>query len=175
MRIAVLTGIPLTKPLIAAVEGPALAGGCELALVADLIVAATDSVFGLPEPKRGLAAAAGGVLRLTQRLPRNVAMQLALTGEPMSAERLHQLGLVNVLAAPGTSLEAALELAEVIGGNAPLSVEVSREIVAQAPDWTTEEAFERQADLAGRALASQDASEGVRAFAEGREPVWSGR
>ncbi|MEH3033555.1 MAG: crotonase/enoyl-CoA hydratase family protein [Aeromicrobium erythreum] len=170
-----ITARPLTKPLIAAVEGPALAGGCELALVADLVVAAKDSVFGLPEPRRGLAAAAGGVLRLTQRLPRNAAMELVLTGEPMPAERLHALGLVNVLAEPGGSLEAALELARTIGLNAPLSVEVSREIVLAAPDWPVDEAFARQSDLAGRALASQDAIEGVAAFAEGRDPVWTGR
>ncbi|WP_209020755.1 crotonase/enoyl-CoA hydratase family protein [Nocardioides sp. 1609] len=170
-----LTGLPLTKPLIAAVEGPALAGGCELALAADLIVAATDSTFGLPEPKRGLAAAAGGVLRLTQRLPRNVAMQMALTGDPVPARRLHDLGLVNVLAEPGTSLQAALALADSIVANAPLSVAVSREIVCAAPGWAVDEAFARQADLAGRALASEDAGEGVRAFAEGRAPVWVGR
>ncbi|WP_222847647.1 crotonase/enoyl-CoA hydratase family protein [Nocardioides dongxiaopingii] len=170
-----MTGLPLTKPLIAAVEGPALAGGCELALAADLIVAATDATFGLPEPRRGLAAAAGGVLRLTERLPRNVAMQMALTGEPVPARRLHDLGLVNVLAEPGAVLQAALDLAGSIAANAPLSVEVSREIVCAAPGWGVEEAFARQADLAGRALGSADAVEGVRAFAEGRAPVWTGR
>lgn len=169
-----LTSIPLTKPLVVAVEGAALAGGCELALAADLIVAATDSSFGLPEPKRGLVAAAGGVLRLTQRLPRNVAMEMVLTGEPVSAQRLHDLGLVNVLAEPGQSLATALELAESIAANAPLSVEAGREIVLAVPDWSVDEAFDRQAALAGRALGSDDAQEGVRAYAEGRDPVWRG-
>ncbi|MFL6158623.1 MAG: crotonase/enoyl-CoA hydratase family protein, partial [Marmoricola sp.] len=170
-----IAGVPITKPVIAAVEGHALAGGCEIALVADLIVASTTSQFGIPEPKRGLAAAAGGVLRLSQRLPRNVAMELALTGDPMPAARLAELGLVNLLAEPGTVLEAALELAGRIAVNAPLSVAVSKEIVASAPDWSLDEEFERQAELAGRAITSQDATEGVRAFAEKREPVWQGR
>ena len=170
-----ITGVPITKPVIAAVEGHALAGGCEIALVADLIVASTSSEFGIPEPKRGLAAAAGGVLRLTQRLPRNVAMELALTGDPMPAKRLAELGLVNVLAKPGKVMDAALELAGRIAVNAPISVEVSKAIVAGAPDWSLDEGFEKQSELATRALMSQDASEGVRAFAEKREPVWLGR
>lgn len=170
-----ITGAPISKPVIAAVEGHALAGGCEIALVADLIVASTTSQFGIPEPKRGLAAAAGGVLRLTQRLPRNVAMELALTGDPMPAPRLAELGLVNVLAEPGEVLEAALALADRIAVNAPISVEVSREIVAASPDWSLAEAFDRQSDLATRAIMSADATEGVRAFAEKRTPQWQGR
>ena len=170
-----ITSRPLRKPFIAAVEGHALAGGCELALVADLIVAATDSQFGLPEPKRGLVAAAGGVLRLSQRLPRNVAMELALTGNPMSATRMAELGLVNRLAEPGQVLDAALALAEEIIANAPLSVQVSKQIVEQAPDWSVDEAFGRQSDLAMTAILSEDAAEGVAAFAEKREPVWKGR
>ncbi|RMI31483.1 crotonase/enoyl-CoA hydratase family protein [Nocardia stercoris] len=170
-----IAGLPITKPIIAAVEGHALAGGCELALVADLIVASTESEFGIPECKRGLVAAAGGVLRLSQRLPRNVAMELALTGDPMPAPRLAELGLVNRLAAPGTVLDAAIALAEQIAGNAPLSVAVSKEIIAQAPDWSREEEFIRQTELAGRAVFSDDAREGVAAFAEHRSPVWRGR
>jgi acetyl-CoA C-acetyltransferase len=170
-----ITSRSLSKPLIAAVEGHALAGGCELALVADLVVAATDSRFGLPEPKRGLVAAAGGVLRLTQRLPRNVAMELALTGDPMPATRMAELGLVNRLAEPGAVLDAALALADAITVNAPLSVEVSRRIVEESPDWPLDEAFDRQSDLAGIALGSEDAVEGVMAFAEKRDPVWRGR
>ena len=166
---------PLAKPLIAAVEGHALAGGCELALVADLIVAAEDSQFGLPEPKRGLVAAAGGVLRLSQRLPRNVAMELALTGNPMPATRMAELGLVNRLAEPGQVLEAALALAEEIMVNAPLSVQVSKQIVEQAPDWPVDEAFGRQSDLAMTAVLSEDAAEGIAAFAEKRPAVWKGR
>ncbi|MGV9928838.1 type II toxin-antitoxin system Rv0910 family toxin [Nocardia rhamnosiphila] len=163
------------KPLIAAVEGPALAGGCELALAADLIVAASDSQFGIPEPKRGLIAAAGGVMRLRERLPRNIAMQLALTGDPMQATRLAELGLINVLAEPGRALDAAVELAERIAANAPLSLLGSKRIVDETSDWTTVEAFDKQYDIASTALFSEDAAEGVRAFAEKRDPVWNGR
>ncbi|WP_435771083.1 type II toxin-antitoxin system Rv0910 family toxin [Nocardioides sp. SYSU DS0651] len=170
-----ITGAPISKPLIAAVEGHALAGGCELALVADLVVASTDSQFGLPEAKRGLVAAAGGVLRLAQRLPRNIALELALTGNPMPATRMAELGLVNRLAEPGSVLDAAVELAEELMVNAPISLQVSKQIVDSAPDWSTEEEFARQSELAGTALFSQDAAEGVAAFAEGRPPVWKGR
>ncbi|HET7689569.1 MAG TPA: crotonase/enoyl-CoA hydratase family protein [Nocardioidaceae bacterium] len=170
-----ISALPIKKPVIAAVEGHALAGGCELALVADLIVASTESEFGIPEPKRGLVAAAGGVLRLTQRLPRNIAMELALTGDPMPATRLAELGLVNRLADPGKVLDVAVELAERIVANAPLSIEVSKEIILQSPDWSVEEGFARQTDLAGRAVMSEDAQEGIAAFAEKRAPKWSGR
>lgn len=170
-----LTGKPPRKPLIAAVEGPALAGGCELALAADLIVAARDSQFGIPEPKRGLIAAAGGVLRLRERLPRNIAMELALTGDPMPATKLAEFGLINVIAEPGDALTAALALAERIAVNAPLSVLGSKQIVAEATDWTTGDAFDRQSDIASTALFSEDAAEGVRAFTEKRDPIWKGR
>ena len=170
-----IAGIPIKKPVIAAVEGHALAGGCELALVADLIVASPESEFGIPEPKRGLVAAAGGVLRLAQRLPRNVAMELALTGDPMPATRMAELGLVNRLADPGKVLDVAIELAEQIVSNAPLSIEVSKQIVVESPDWSSAEEFARQSDLAGRAVMSEDAQEGVAAFAEKRTPQWRGR
>lgn len=170
-----LAGRPPRKPLIAAVEGPALAGGCELALAADLIVAANDSQFGIPEPKRGLIAAAGGVMRLRERLPRNIAMQLALTGDPMQATRLAELGLINVLTEPGHALAAALELAERIAANAPLSLVGSKRIVDETTDWTTADAFAEQYDIASTALFSEDATEGVRAFNEKRAPVWLGR
>ena len=170
-----IAGVPIKKPVIAAVEGHALAGGCELALVADLIVASTDSEFGIPEPKRGLVAAAGGVLRLAQRLPRNVAMELALTGDPMPATRMAELGLVNRLADPGKVLDVAIELAEQIVTNAPLSIEVSKEIIVASPDWSSAEEFVLQSELAGRAVMSEDAQEGVAAFAEKRAPQWRGR
>lgn len=170
-----IAALPITKPVIAAVEGHALAGGCELALVADLIVASTESEFGIPEPKRGLVAAAGGVLRLAQRLPRNVAMELALTGNPMPATRMAELGLVNRLVPPGTVLDAALDLAAEIVANAPLSVAVSKQIIEEAPDWSTTDEFARQSDLATRAILSEDAVEGIAAFAEKRDPVWRGR
>ncbi|WP_024793695.1 crotonase/enoyl-CoA hydratase family protein [Tomitella biformata] len=170
-----LTARPPAKPIIAAVDGYALAGGCELALACDLIVAAEDASFGLPEAKRGLVAAAGGVLRLAQRLPRAVALELAYTGEPMSASRLHALGLINRVAPPGQTLDAARELALQIAGNAPLSIALSKEIVDSHADWTPGEAFERQGEIASAASYSDDAAEGVRAFNERRAPEWTGR
>lgn len=170
-----ITSAPISKPLIAAVEGHALAGGCELALVADLVVASTDSQFGLPEAKRGLVAAAGGVMRMAQRLPRNVAMELALTGNPMPAARMAELGMVNRLAAPGGVLDAAVALADEVLANAPLSLKISKEIIEAAPDWGAAEGFALQSEMAGAALFSEDAAEGVVAFAEGRAPVWKGR
>ncbi|WP_405137283.1 crotonase/enoyl-CoA hydratase family protein [Nocardia sp. NBC_01388] len=166
---------PPRKPLIAAVEGPALAGGCELALAADLIVAAEDSTFGLPEVKRGLVAVGGGVLRLSQRLPRAIAMELTVTGDPITAARAAALGLINQVAAPGKALAAALELAERIAVNAPLSIDAGKQIIDQCPDWTTAEAFSRQGQVAAAALSSEDAGEGMRAFVEKRPPVWRGR
>ncbi|WP_324193852.1 type II toxin-antitoxin system Rv0910 family toxin [Nocardia blacklockiae] len=170
-----ITAKPPRKPLIAAVEGPALAGGCELALSADLVVAATDSTFGIPEVKRGLVAVGGGVLRLAQRLPRAIALELALTGDPITAARAAALGLVNELAEPGHALEAALALAQRIAVNAPLSLAASKRIVDEAADWTVAEAFTRQGEIAGPALSSQDAAEGILAFAQKRAPVWKGR
>jgi acetyl-CoA C-acetyltransferase len=170
-----LCGRPPAKPLIAAVEGPALAGGCELALAADLIVASRASQFGIPEAKRGLVAAAGGVLRLAQRLPRAVALELALTGDPLSAGRMAELGLVNTVVDPGTALDAALELAARIASNAPLSVAAGKRIVDESPDWTAAEAFDRQTELSTPVLVSVDAAEGIRAFAEHRQPIWTGR
>ncbi|MFI1916473.1 crotonase/enoyl-CoA hydratase family protein [Nocardia sp. NPDC020380] len=165
---------PPAKPLIAAVEGPALAGGCELALAADLIVAASDSTFGIPEVKRGLVAVGGGVLRLSQRLPRALAMELALTGDPITATRAAEIGLINQVANPGKALEAALALAERIAVNAPLSIDASKQIIDQSPDWSTAEAFDLQGRAAASALSSQDAAEGMRAFVEKRPPVWRG-
>lgn len=170
-----IAALPIQKPVIAAVEGHALAGGCELALVADLVVASRVAQFGIPEPKRGLVAAAGGVLRLAQRLPRNVALELALTGNPMPATRMAELGLVNRLAEPGTVLDAALALADEIVANAPLSVQASRRIVLESPSWSPEEEFAKQSELAAVAVTSQDAAEGIAAFAEKRDPVWQGR
>jgi acetyl-CoA C-acetyltransferase len=166
---------PPRKPLIAAVEGPALAGGCELALSADLIVAARNSTFGIPEVKRGLVAVGGGVLRLARRIPRAIAMELALTGDPISAARAAELGLVNHLADPGGALEAALALAERIAVNAPLSILASKRIIDESPDWAVAEEFTRQGQVAAAALSSQDAAEGVLAFTQKRPPIWKGR
>lgn len=170
-----LTGRPPTKPLIVAVEGSALAGGCELALAADLIVAADDAVFGIPEVRRGLIAAAGGVMRLRDRLPRNIAMELTILGEPLAATRLAELGLVNRITAPGKALAEAIDIAGRIAANAPLSVAVGKQLIDESPFWQPQEAFERQSVLASPVILSDDAREGVEAFAEGRDPVWTGR
>ncbi|WP_370249442.1 crotonase/enoyl-CoA hydratase family protein [Nocardioides sp.] len=170
-----LTAEPPVKPMIAAVEGPALAGGFELALCADLVVAAEDASFGLPEAKRGLLAAAGGLWRTATRLPRPVALELALTGDPLSAQRMHQLGLVNAVVPAGESLTTALDYARRIAANAPLSVAVGKTIVDAAPTWDPAEGFERQSELAGPVVLSDDAREGVAAFAEKRAPRWTGR
>lgn len=170
-----LTGQPPAKPLIAAVEGSALAGGCELALAADLIVAAHDAELGIPEVRRGLIAAAGGVMRLRDRLPRNIAMELTLLGDPLPASRLAELGLVNRVTEPGAALDVALDLARRIAANAPMSVSVGKRMVDESPGWDLDGAFEQQSILASPVLLSDDAREGVAAFTEGREPVWRGR
>jgi len=166
---------PPDKPLIAAVEGYALAGGFEVALACDLLVAAEDARFGIPEVKRGLIAAGGGLIRLPKRIPYHLAMELALTGEPIGADRASEIGIVNRLAPSGGALEAALELAAVIARNGPLSLDASKRVVRGTVDWTEEEAWERQGELAGTVFSSEDAREGATAFSEKREPVWKGR
>jgi enoyl-CoA hydratase len=163
------------KPLIAAVEGFAVAGGLEVALSCDLIVAARGARLGIPEVKRSLVAAAGGLLRLPRMLPRNVAMELALTGDPIDAERAHELGLVNRLAEPGEALPTALELAAAIAENGPLALAASKRILLESADWPDSEFFERQDEIAGPVMASEDAREGATAFAEKRPPIWKGR
>jgi enoyl-CoA hydratase len=163
-----------TKPLIAAVEGWALAGGCELALAADLIVAARDAKFGLPEVKRGLVAAAGGLLRLPKILPYQLAMQVALTGEPLTAETAHAHGLVNILSEPGQALAMARELAATIAANGPLAVRATKQIIAMAIDYPSTDAFAAQRKFTEPVFVSADAQEGARAFAEKRSPVWRG-
>jgi enoyl-CoA hydratase len=157
------------------VEGWALAGGCEVALTCDLIVAAEDARFGVPEVKRGLVAAAGGLLRLPRRLPPAIAMQLALTGEPISAVDAHRYGLVNELTAPGKALDGALSLAALITANGPLAVQVTKRILDTATDQPVADGFARQRPLVERIVASDDAREGSLAFAEKRAPVWTGR
>lgn len=170
-----LTEAPPDKPLIAAVEGAALGGGCELALSCDLIVAAHDAKFALPEVKRGLIAAAGGVLRLPRRLPYHLAMELALTGAPFGAEQAHTWGLVNRLAEPGQALAAARDLAAQVAANGPLAVRVTKYLMMQSDEWTLTESFERQREYTTRVLRSDDAREGARAFAEKRAPLWTGQ
>ena len=163
------------KPLIAAIEGFALAGGFEIALGCDLIVASQDARFGIPEVKRSLTAAGGALLRLPKRIPYHLAMELALTGDPIGAERAAELGIVNRLAEPGAALDTALELANEIVKNAPLALIASKRILADAPGWSPEEMWRRQAEISGPVFASDDAREGATAFAEKREPVWRGR
>jgi enoyl-CoA hydratase len=163
------------KPLIAAIEGFAVAGGFEIALSCDLIVAARDARVGIPEVKRSLVAAGGALIRLPKRIPYHVAMELALTGETIGAERAHELGIVNRLSEPGAAVDAALELAAAIARNGPLALTASKKIVASAPDWTEAEAWQKQGEISGPVFGSEDAREGAVAFAEKREPVWKGR
>jgi enoyl-CoA hydratase len=173
--LAGLTQRPPAKPLIAAVEGWALAGGCEIALACDLIVAADDAKFGIPEVKRGLVAGAGGLVRLPRRIPAGIAMELALTGDPLPAADAHRLGLVNKLTAPGEALAGALALAERIAANGPLAVAATKQIVGQQFDWQLAEVWEKQEPIMRPAFQSKDAREGALAFAEKRPPVWQGR
>jgi enoyl-CoA hydratase len=163
------------KPLIAAVEGFAVAGGLEVALACDLIVAAKGARLGIPEVKRSLIAAGGGLLRLPRVLPRGLAMELALTGDPLSAERAYELGMVNRLAEPGEALDTALELAAAIAVNAPLALVGSKRILNESLDWPDSEFFERQQEISGPIYDSEDAKEGATAFAEKRAPEWKGR
>jgi enoyl-CoA hydratase/carnithine racemase len=163
------------KPLIAAVEGFAMAGGLEIALACDLIVAAKGARLAIPEVKRSLVAAAGALMRLPRRVPYGVAMEMALTGEPISAERGYEVGLVNRLAEPGGAVDAALELAAAIAANGPLALDATKAILEQQFDWSDAEFWRRQGELAEPVLTSQDAREGAVAFSEKREPVWQGR
>jgi enoyl-CoA hydratase len=165
---------PPVKPLIAAVEGYALAGGTELALATDLIVASRDSAFGIPEVKRGLVAGGGGLLRLPERIPYAIAMELALTGDHLPAERAHALGLVNVLAEPGTALDAAIALAEKITANGPLAVAATKRIITESRGWSRDTRYTEQMKILGPVFASKDAKEGAVAFAEKRPPRWTG-
>jgi enoyl-CoA hydratase len=170
-----LTARSRTKPIIAAVDGPALAGGCEIALACDLIVASTQARFGLPEVKRSLVAAAGGLFRLPRAIPQKVAMEVAITGEPLDAERAHHFGLVNRLVEPGQALAAALELAALICANAPLAVRETRQIVLAAQTASDDDLWRMSFDAMVRLAASADFQEGPMAFIEKRAPVWQGR
>jgi len=169
-----LTERPAVKPLIAAVEGFALAGGFEIVLACDLVVAAENAVFSLPEVKRGLVAAGGGLLHLPRRLPYHVAMGLALTGNTMSAPDAHRYGLVNSLADAGGSLAVARELAATIAANGPLAVAATKRILAESRLWADEDQFIRQRLISDSVRESQDALEGALAFTEKRAPVWRG-
>jgi enoyl-CoA hydratase len=163
------------KPLIAAIEGFAVAGGLEIALACDLIVAARGAKLGIPEVKRSLVAAAGALMRLPRRVPYGVAMELALTGDTITAERAYELGLVNRVTEQGQAIDAALELAAAIARNGPLALDATKAILQQQVDWSEAEFWQRQGELSGPVFTSEDAREGATAFAEKREPVWRGR
>lgn len=166
---------PPAKPLIAAIEGFAVAGGFEVALACDLIVAARGARLGIPEVKRGLVASGGALLRLPDRIPYHLTMELALTGDPIDAERAYELGLVNRLAEPGGALAAALELAGAIVENGPLAVAATKRVLVGRDGWTQGEMWKQQAQITERVFSSEDAREGAVAFAEKRPPVWRGR
>lgn len=166
---------PPAKPLIAAVEGYALAGGFEIVLACDLIVAAEGASFGIPEVKRSLVAAGGGLLRLPRRIPYHQAMELALLGNHVPAPRMRELGLVNRLVPNGRALAEALELAGELATNGPLALTASKRIIVESADWSGDEAWAKQNEIARPVSTSADAKEGATAFAEKRAPVWQGR
>ena len=168
-----LTEAPPRKPLIAAVDGYALAGGFEIALACDMIVANVDSKFGIPEVKRGLAAAAGGLVRLPRQIPQRLAMELALTGDFISAARAYDMGLINRIV-PGVALDGALELAEAISANGPLAVAASKQVIREQQDWSQADQWAKQYELTAAVFTSNDAREGAAAFAQKRAPNWTG-
>lgn len=175
MGFAGITEARVAKPLIAAVEGFALAGGFEIALACDLIVASEEARFGLPEVTRGLVANAGGLVRLPRQMPPRIALHLALTGDRVTAGALAGFGLINELTAPGAALEAARRMAGRIAANGPLAVAASKRVMHEARDWPSTELFARQNVITAPVFASEDAREGATAFAEKRAPVWQGR
>jgi enoyl-CoA hydratase len=162
-------------PLIAAVDGPALAGGWELVLACDLVVASSLASFAVPEVKRCLVAAGGGTVRLPKKLPWNVAMECLVTGDPLSAERAHLLGLVNVRCAPGEALVEARALAARVVANSPLAVAEARQAMLEGVELPEAEAFRLADEALRRAAGSADGAEGIAAFLEKRLPVWTGR
>jgi enoyl-CoA hydratase len=170
-----LTEAPPRKPLIAAIEGYALAGGCELVLACDLVVAAESAKLGVPEVKRALVAAGGAAMLLPQRVPYAIALEMLLTGEPITAQRGADLGLVNRVTASGGALDGALELAAGIAGNGPLAVAVTKQVARASRDWSSAESWTKQQELVGPVFLSSDAQEGAIAFAEKRPPRYQGK
>jgi enoyl-CoA hydratase len=170
-----ITQTPPRKPLVGAAEGWALAGGFELLLACDLVVAGASARFGVPEVTRSLVAGAGGALLLAERVPRALALELLLTGDPIDAARAAEIGLVNRVVPEGGALEAAIELAERIAANGPLAVVATKQIAHHGGDWSPEQRWDQAAELSMPVFASQDAREGARAFAEKRPPVWQGK
>lgn len=169
-----ITERPPRKPIIAAVEGYALAGGFELALACDLLVAARDATFGLPEVTRGLVAGAGGLLRLQHRIPYHQAMELALTGGHYPATKLAEFGLLSTVTEPGGALAAARELADRLARNAPLALEATKRILVESADWNSADMWANQGEIITPVFGSADAMEGAAAFAEKRTPAWKG-
>lgn len=163
---------PPAKPLIAAVEGAALGGGLEIALTADIMVVARSAVLGLPEVKRGLVAAAGGVIRLPTRIPRALAMEMILTGSPISADRGAEIGLVNRVVDDGTAFDEALVVAEAVAANAPMAVRAAKAVALESAHWVDAEAFTLQRKYIDPVRDSADAKEGALAFVEKRAPIW---
>jgi enoyl-CoA hydratase len=166
---------PPAKPVVAAVEGAAVAGGFEIVLACDLIVAAEDARFGLPEVRRGLVAAGGGLLRLSRHVPYHLAVEWALTGDYVTAAQARAAGLVSRVTPSGEALAHAIELAGRIARNGPLAVAATKRILAECPDWPGTEAFARQREISEPVRNSEDAREGARAFVEKRVPRWQGR
>ncbi|MGP1352511.1 MAG: crotonase/enoyl-CoA hydratase family protein [Parasphingopyxis sp.] len=165
---------PPAKPLIAAVDGYALAGGMEVAIACDLVVANKDAQFGIPEAKRGLAAGAGALLRLPRLIPQRYAMELALTGDFVSAGRAAEMGFVNRVV-DGPALDGAKELAAKIAENGPLAVRASKEVIVKTEDWSHDEMWAEQQKIIGGIFQSEDAREGAMAFAQKRKPQWKGK
>ncbi len=170
-----VTEAKIAKPLIAAVEGFALAGGFELMISCDLVVVAENAKLGIPEVKRGLVAAGGGLLKMPRQMPKRLAMELALTGDLLEPQRALDVGLVNRICEPGQALNKAIELAKTIQKNSPLAVKLSKEVINSATDWTSDEMMAKQFEIVAPIFTSQDAKEGAAAFAEKRKPKWTGK
>lgn len=166
---------PPRKPLIAAIEGYALAGGLEVAMSCDMIIASESAKFGVPETKRGIVPGSGGMLRLPRRVPQVIAMELVLTGDMFSAEQAAMWGLINRVVPEGEALAGALELANRIKANGPLAVQVAKQVISESSDWPLAHMFDIQRPRIAQVFSSADAKEGATAFAEKRKAVWQGK